>query len=134
MPFARFAIFLVYFYFGAIKVFAENGAANPLVVALLNKTLHGVPPGGFLICFGVFEMIIGLLFIVPKMERLGLFFLAIHMITTIMPLILLPQFTWASFGVPTIEGQYIIKNILIIALAIVVFASLTPLKEERTNV
>ena len=131
MPFAKFALFFVYFYFGLIKVFFENGAANPMVVALLGKTLPSFPPDTFLIVFGVFEMIVGLLFIIPNLERLALFFLALHMVTTIMPLFLLPAFTWASFGVPTIEGQYIFKNILIISLGIVIMASLPTSQENK---
>ncbi len=124
IPFSRFAIFLIYFWFGALKVFSAHAAANPLVLALLDKTLPGVSPSAFLIAFGVFEMIIGLLFIIPNLERLGLFVLALHLCMTIMPLFILPAFTWQGFLVPTIEGQYIIKNILIIALAFSILANL----------
>ncbi len=132
VSFSKFALFFVYFYFGAIKVFFESGAANPLVVALLDKTMPFFPPDAFLITFGIFEMIIGLLFIIPKGERFGLILLALHMLTTIMPFFMLPSFTWNGW-VPTLEGQYILKNILIVALALVVLASLPP-KESKTNV
>lgn len=77
--------------------------------------------------FGLFEMLIGLLFITPRAERLAIFLLAIHMFTTSLPLFILPTTTWAGFLVPTLEGQYIIKNLLIIALAIGVAANLKPL-------
>jgi uncharacterized membrane protein YkgB len=40
------------------------------------------------------------------------------------PLVLVPEYTWQSFLVPTLEGQYIIKNMVIIAVAIGI-ASLT---------
>jgi uncharacterized membrane protein YphA (DoxX/SURF4 family) len=132
VPFAKFALFFVYFVFGGIKVFFENGAANPLVVALLGKTMPFFPPGLFLTLFGCFEMLIGLLFIIPKMERPAIILLAIHMVTTIMPLVLLPAFTWNGF-IPTLEGQYIFKNILIIALGIVIAASLKP-RQPTQNV
>jgi uncharacterized membrane protein YkgB len=132
VPFAKLALFFVYFVFGGIKVFFENGAANPLVVALLGKTMPFFPPDLFLTLFGCFEMLIGLLFILPKMERPALILLVLHIITTILPLFLLPEFTWNGF-LPTIEGQYIFKNILIIALGIVILASLKP-REEPQNV
>ena len=122
MPFSRFAIFLIYFWFGALKVFAENGAANPLVVGLLGKTMPFFPPDLFLTLFGIFEMIIGLTFLFPKFNRLGILLLAFHMITTIIPLVLMPQFTWQGFLIPTLEGQYIVKNILIVALAMGILA------------
>jgi len=50
----------------------------------------------------------------------------VHLSTTIMPLVLLPQFTWQSFLVPTLEGQYIIKNILLIVLALNIWSNLRP--------
>jgi len=45
-----------------------------------------------------------------------------------MPLILLPQVTWSGILVPTLEGQYIIKNLAIIAAAIGIAAHLHPLQ------
>ncbi|MBI5139051.1 hypothetical protein HZA26_00340 [Candidatus Nomurabacteria bacterium] len=130
LPMSRFAIFFVYFYFGAIKVFSLEGAANPMVVALLHSTLPSISPESFLVAFGVFEMLIGLIFIIPNLERLGIFVLALHLFTTVLPLVVLPEFTWHSFMVPTLEGQYIIKNILIIALAIGILGHLHVYKRE----
>jgi uncharacterized membrane protein YkgB len=133
LPFSRFAIFLVYFWFGLLKVL-ETSPASPLVIALLNKTMPFVSPDSFLIVFGVIEMVIGLLFIIPRLERLALFALFLHLITTIMPLFLLPEYAWQGFLTPTLEGQYMIKNILIIACGIVVLSSLKPYKEVNSNV
>ncbi len=130
LPFSRFAIFVIYFYFGALKVFSES-PANPLVSALLERTLSGVSFESFIVAFGVFEMVIGLVFIIPRLERLAIFILGIHLVMTIMPLFLLPQATWQSFLVPTLEGQYIIKNILIIALAISIASQLQAFKENK---
>ena len=73
-------------------------------------------------------MVIGVLFLVRGLERLAIFFLALHLVTTALPLIFLPQIAWQSFLVPTLEGQYIIKNILIVALAVVVGSKLVPIK------
>ena len=44
--------------------------------------------------------------------------LFIHMVTTAGPLFFLPRETWSGFLVPTLEGQYIINNVMIIAVAI----------------
>jgi uncharacterized membrane protein YkgB len=46
-----------------------------------------------------------------------------------MPLFLLPEITWGKMFVPTLEGQYIIKNVIIIALAAMVFADLKKKRE-----
>jgi uncharacterized membrane protein YkgB len=53
------------------------------------------------------------------------------MVTTFMPLFLIPQETWAGFFVPTLEGQYIIKNFVLIAAAIGIAANLHPLNEKK---
>lgn len=130
VPLARFAIFMVYFWFGLLKVL-ETSPASPLVLALLDKTMPFISPDSFLIAFGLLEMVIGILFIIPKLERLALFALFFHLITTIMPLFLLPVFAWQGFLVPTLEGQYMLKNILIISAGVVILASLRPYKETN---
>lgn len=130
IPVSRFAIFLVYFWFGALKVFGTS-PANPLVANLLENTMPWISFSNFIIAFGVFEMVIGLIFIIPHLERLAVFFLLIHLVTTVMPLFVLPQVTWSGFMTPTLEGQYIIKNILIIALAIGIVAHLHPQGENK---
>lgn len=130
---ARFAIFLVYFWFGILKVVGAS-PASPLVLALLDKTMPFIPPDSFLVAFGVIEVIIGILFIIPKLERLAMFALVLHLITTIMPLFLLPHMAWNGFLVPTLEGQYMIKNILILTCGLVVLASLKPYRDTEQNV
>jgi uncharacterized membrane protein YkgB len=52
------------------------------------------------------------------------------MVTTFGPLYFLPSETWTGFMVPTLEGQYIIKNLLIIAAAVGVAAHLHPLQKK----
>ncbi len=126
-PLSRVAIFVVFFWFGALKVIGAS-PANPLVANLLEKTLPFITLNTFIILFGMFEMIIGVLFLIPKTERVAILFLALHMITTILPLILLRSVTWNGFLIPTLEGQYIIKNLAIIALATGVAAHLHPMK------
>ena len=124
-PGAKFAIFLIFFWFGLLKVLGLS-PAGPMVLSLLDMTLPFMNPDTFMVLFGLFEMLIGLLFLIPHVERLAILLLAIHMITTILPLFLLPDLTWASSFVPTMEGQYIIKNVLIIALAMGIAAHLKP--------
>jgi len=117
--FARLALFIVYFWFGILKIFTIS-PADPLVQSLLEKTLPFISFHNFLILFALFEMLIGVLFLIRGAERLAVALLAIHLTTTFLPLILLPQITWQNWFVPTLEGQYIIKNVLIIALAFVI--------------
>jgi uncharacterized membrane protein YkgB len=130
VPFARFALFVVYFWFGALKLLGMS-PAGPLVTALWLKTIPFIPLNKFMILFASYEMLIGILFLIPRLERLAIACLLMHVSTTVMPLILLPGIVWQMFLVPSLEGQYIIKNIVIVALALSIGASLRARRESQ---
>jgi len=127
MPFARITLFIIFFWFGILKVLGTS-PANPLVANLLHATLPFLTFNQFIIGFGIFEMIIGVTFLIPRMERLAMALLIPHMVTTVLPLFLLPEITWSGLLIPTLEGQYIIKNLALIGLAFGIAAHLTPWK------
>ncbi len=130
IPFARFALFVVFFWFGILKIIGTS-PANPLVQNLMESTLPFMTWNVFIVLFSIYEMIIGISFIIPRLERLAIALLIPHMIMTVLPLILLTTVTWQGFMTPTLEGQYIIKNLAIIALAMGIAAHLHPLKGSR---
>jgi uncharacterized membrane protein YkgB len=126
IPAARISLFVVFFWFGILKVIGLS-PASALVQRLFEHTIPFIPFSIFLIAFGLFECLIGILFLIKGAERIVIPLLLIHMITTIGPLILLPTETWQQFLVPTLEGQYIIKNLVIIATGIALAAHLHPI-------
>ena len=126
IPTARFGLFVVFFWFGILKVIGLSPASQ-LVQDLFERTMPIMSFGTFIILFGVLECLIGLFFLFRGFERIVIPLLFIHMITTVMPLFLLTSETWSGFLVPTLEGQYIIKNLLIIAAAVGIAAHLHPL-------
>ena len=69
------------------------------------------------------ETVIGLGLIFGKGLRLTLLLLAGQMLGTVTPLVLFPDVTWAGFGVPTLEGQYILKNIVLATAGITIGAT-----------
>jgi uncharacterized membrane protein YkgB len=129
VPVARISLFIIFFWFGILKIVAES-PANPLVESLLERTLPFITFNQFIGWFGGYEMLIGIVFLVPRWTRLAVVLLIPHMITTFLPLVALPAVTWNGFMVPTLEGQYIIKNLIIIALALSVAVHLHPIKER----
>jgi uncharacterized membrane protein YkgB len=129
IPMARFGLFVVFFWFGGLKVLGFS-PAEPLVEKLFSHTITFMSFGTFIIGFGLFEMLIGILFLIKGAERIVLPLLLIHMITTFGPLVLLPETSWSAFMVPTLTGQYIIKNLVIIACAIGIAAQLHPIKKS----
>ena len=76
-------------------------------------------------------MAIGLCLLYAPFIRAGLFLLALQMPGTFLPLIILPEvcFIDIPFNL-TLEGQYIVKNLVLIGAAIVVGSRLVPLAEK----
>jgi uncharacterized membrane protein YkgB len=133
IPFARLALFVIYFWFGILKVFGESPASG-LVERLFNQTIPFMSFGTFLVLFGLFECLIGIFFLFRKTQRVALVLLFIHMIMTTGPLFMLAGEIWTGFLVPTLEGQYIIKNLVIISTAIALATKLIPFEEKvRTS-
>lgn len=126
----RLSLFVIYFWFGFLKVVSLS-PANPLVGELLEKTLPFITFQDFIFLFGLFEMLIGFLFIIPKFERVAIAVFFIHMGMVVLPLLLLPATIWQAPFIPTLEGQYIIKNLALIAIVFSLWAGLTPLKNKK---
>lgn len=122
IPFARISFFIVYFWFGILKIL-DTSPANPLAAALQEKTLPFLTFQQFIIFFSLYEMLIGILFLVPKFTRFVYVLFILHMGTTLMPLFLLPEYSWQGFLTPTLEGQYMIKNLVLISLASAILVS-----------
>lgn len=128
----RSAIFIVFFWFGLLKVLGISPAES-LVQNLFEHTIPFVSFPTFLLFFGLLEMLIGALFLVPRATRVVIPLLFIHMCTTTLPLLLLPQVTWSAPLVPTLVGQYIIKNVVIIAAALSIAGSIEPRKTKNSS-
>lgn len=126
VPVARIGLFTIFFWFGFLKVIGLSPATE-LVQQLHAQTIPFIMFGGFYVFFAAFECLIGILFLIKGMERVVIPLLFFHMALTFLPLFLLPDITWQTTFVPTLEGQYIIKNLALIALAIGIAAHLHPM-------
>jgi uncharacterized membrane protein YkgB len=70
--------------------------------------------------------------LIPTLIRAGLFLLALQMPGTFLPLILLPEVCFTTFPFDlTLEGQYIVKNLVLIGAAMAVGGKLTPLANKK---
>jgi putative oxidoreductase len=65
------------------------------------------------------------------MTRLVIPLLLIHIVIVCLPLFVVPDLAWSKPFIPTLEGQYIIKNLAIIALAIGIAAQTKPFKSKK---
>jgi uncharacterized membrane protein YkgB len=128
VPLARFGLFVIFFWFGFLKVIGLSPASG-VVENLFMETIPFMDANMFIVIFGLYECIIGILFLIKGAERIVIPLLLVHMITTFGPLFLLPQETWSGVMTPTLEGQYIIKNLALIAAAAGIAAHLHPLRK-----
>lgn len=112
----RLGLGVVFFWFGALKLIPGLSPAEELV----RDTIYFVDPALFLPVLAGWEMLIGLGLITGRWMRLTLLLLFLQMPGTALPLLILPDVTWAVFPYGlTLEGQYIIKNLALIGAALV---------------
>jgi len=116
MVIMRVGLGIVFFWFGALKLFPGLSPAEDLV----RNTVYFVDPDWFIPVLAVWEMAIGLGLIFGIFMRITLLLLFLQMPGTALPLLVLPEVVWTvfPFGL-TIEGQYIIKNLVLIGAGLV---------------
>ncbi len=126
LPVLRISLGIIFIWFGALKPLG-NSPANDVIT----KTVYWFDPDIFIPILGVWEIAIGLCLLYSPFIRAGLFLLALQMPGTFLPLVLLPEVCFVNFPFDlTLEGQYIIKNLVLIGAAIVVGSRLAPLAEK----
>lgn len=117
IPILRIALGVVFVWFGALKLVPGLSPAEDLVVA----TVPFIPGSVFMPILAVWEIIIGLGFVTGRFLRLAILLLFLQMPGTLSPIVLLPErvFTVFPYGL-TLEGQYIVKNLVLISAALVI--------------
>jgi len=118
MTLLRYSLGLIFFWFGLLKVVGMSSSA-----ALVSQTVFWWDAAWFLPALGLAECVIGLCFFYKPLVRVALVLMAGQMVGTFFPFIILPEMTMSqTILVPTMEGQYILKNFVLIAAAMVVGA------------
>jgi uncharacterized membrane protein YkgB len=126
LPILRFSLAIIFIWFGALKPFGQSPA-----VELVTKTVYWFDPQIFIPILGIWEMAIGVCLLFRPLLRVGLFLLAVQMPGTFLPLVLLPEVCFTTFPFDlTLEGQYIVKNLVLIGAGLVVGSKLIPLKAK----
>jgi uncharacterized membrane protein YkgB len=121
----RLALGIVFFWFGVLKFFPGASPAEALAGKTIETLTFGaIPESTALMILAVWESAIGIGLFVGRWMRVVLLLLFVQMLGTITPLFLFPTETWTTFPIaPTLEGQYIIKNIVLVSAAIVLGAT-----------
>lgn len=124
---ARISLFIIFFYFGFLKLVGLSPAGE-LALGFAGKMGMGAYAMELFYLLAVVECIIGVMMLIPKLTRVAILVMVLHMILVSSPLILYPEAVWQRPLVPNLEGQYIIKNAALVALALGLVAGTKPLK------
>jgi uncharacterized membrane protein YkgB len=121
----RIALAIVFLWFGALKFAPGLSPAETLAGRTIAALTFGFVPTTVAVpVLALWEVAIGVGLLVGRWMRVTLALLFVQMLGTITPLFLFPAETWQVFPIaPTLEGQYIIKNIVLVSAAIVLGAT-----------
>jgi uncharacterized membrane protein YphA (DoxX/SURF4 family) len=125
LPFLRFGMGVVFLWFGILKFFPEASPATDLAVRTIGVlTLGLIPANVSLLLLASLETAIGLGFMTGRYMRLTLALLSFQMAGTLPPLVLFPGEAFTHFPyAPTLEGQYVIKNLVLVGAGLVIGAT-----------
>jgi uncharacterized membrane protein YkgB len=125
LTFLRIALAIVFLWFGALKLVPGLSPAEDLAGRTIETLTFGIVPLEVALpILALWEVAIGVGLLLDRWMRVTLLLLFVQMLGTVTPLFLFPEETWVRFPiVPTLEGQYIIKNVVLVAAAIVLGAT-----------
>ena len=124
----RIPIFIIFFWFGLLKIIDLSPAQQ-----LVKDTVYWMPflsAASWTYVIGVWEVLIAICFLFKRTTLIAMILLFLQMSGTFLPLVILPEITFQNSNpfLPTLEGQYIIKNIIIITAAIMIGKSYLKVK------
>lgn len=116
----RVSIAVVFIWFGALKVFDVTPVSD-----LVADTVYWVDPEWFVPLLGVFEIVVGASLLARRALRIMLGLFALQMAGTFLVLVLQPDVAFQD-GNPfllTVEGEFVIKNLVLLSAGMVVGAT-----------
>ena len=112
----RISLAIVYVWFGALKIFGMSPAGE-----LVEQTVYWFKPEIFIPILGVCEVLIGIGLLIKRFIPYTIVLLLMHMAATFFPVFILKTICFDAFPYcPTLAGQYIIKNLILISGALVI--------------
>ncbi len=121
----RIGLGVVFLWFGALKFIPGLSPAQDLATRTITTLTLGLLPEPIsLALLAAWECAIGLGMLSGRFMRATILLLLLQMLGTLTPLVLFPAETWQIvFVAPTLEGQYIIKNLVLVSAALVIGAT-----------
>jgi uncharacterized membrane protein YkgB len=130
VPLLRISLGALFVWFGLLKVFQESPVAN-----LVAETIYWFDPDLVVPALGVFEVFVGACLVAGRLMRVALPLLVLQMVGTFLVPVLLPEVAFRD-GNPlllTVEGEFVIKNLVLLSAALVIGSRLAPVGEGGTG-
>lgn len=117
----RITIGLVFILFGVVKFYHGLSPAEGLAIRTIDKlTFNSIPEPISIKILATWEVATGIGLLFDKFFKMTIVLLILHLTGTFLPFLFFPHEMWKAFPfVFSMEGQYIVKNIVFIAAAIV---------------
>lgn len=128
VPLLRISVGLVFVWFGLLKVLDVSPVAD-----LVGRTVYWFDVDVVVPALGVFEIVVGLLLIANRWLRVALALFAAQMLGTFLVFLVLPEVAFQD-GNPfrlTVEGEFVVKNVVLIAAGMVVGSRVPTLRDAR---
>jgi uncharacterized membrane protein YkgB len=126
----RFALALVFIWFGALKIIGRSPVED-----LVADMVYWLPAEGFVRVLGVWEVIVGIGLLIPIALRITLLLFFVQMAGTFLVLIVGYDESFQD-GNPlllTVLGEFVIKNLVLIAAGIVIGSTVRKRREEAPS-
>ncbi len=120
--FLKISIGIVYFWFGALKFFPELSPAEGLATDTITELTLGIIPAEIsIILLALLEVSIGIFFILNLHTKKVAIAALAHLACTFTPLFFFNDISFNGYPIfLTLIGQYIIKNLIIIAALLLI--------------
>lgn len=114
--FERWALGILFAWFGLLKIFDQVTATS-----IIAKSVYWFDASLVVPVLGWWEVLIGLCLVIPNAQRLAIFLLAIRLPGTFLALYYHAHECFESnIFIPTIQGQYLLKELAIVGAALVI--------------
>ncbi|MFW6324936.1 MAG: hypothetical protein ACOC0U_07735, partial [Desulfovibrionales bacterium] len=122
----RLAIGLDYLWFGSLKLFPGQSPVEPLMRSAYDFLAQWdiMPLRVFIVIIGVWEMLIGLGFLVGRYMNIMVVLILLQLAGAFSPIVLAPEEVWKSFPFfLTLSGQYIVKDLVLLGAVFVLWST-----------
>lgn len=120
----RISIGVIFIWFGVLKFWPGLSPADQLATQTIDRLSFGLISQDLgRVLLAMLETAVGIGLVTGRFMRLTLLLLVGQLLGAATPLFLFPEVTWSKLLVPTLEGQYILKNIVLVSGALTIGAT-----------